>query len=200
MNSKLLELIPTKYLCPYCECWHEYPTEKNLEYYDTSFCSINLSCPYFRNDESRLQVHFADDRCYWKKDDWEDSCKISDFSEIGEFRVKTTKQVELKLGFEFKPEEYSKQILKKQLVKKRHYRIERVSWFLEKDSLRKKKMFSSQEKLCCRQKRLKLRKKRRKILYLRLLVSRSRFMSILRKKMLNLLRNSLKSIRGLWNG
>lgn len=105
MKGELLELIPQKYLCPKCGKWHKYTWDQNLGYYDSSDYAIEMRCP---NLCGILEVYFANDRCYWNEGDQCYWCKISEFSEIGESRVQMIdSKNNLRLGFEFKPEELS---------------------------------------------------------------------------------------------
>ena len=196
MKGELLELIPQKYLCPKCGKWHKYTWDQNLGYYDSSDYAIEMHCP---NSFGIIEVYFANDRCYWNEGDQCYWCKISEFSEIGESRVQMIdSKNNFRLGFEFKPEEYAQvyaaEILEEANRKEEALHEREKELTLREKSSKRAKQLCRQKKLLCR---LKLQKKRRQMLCPRLLVSRSRFMSILRKKMLNLLRNSLKSIRGL---
>ena len=105
MKGELLELIPQKYLCPKCGKWHKYTWDQNLGYYDSSDYAIEMHCP---NSFGIIEVYFANDRCYWNEGDQCYWCKISEFSEIGESRVQMIdSKNNLRLGFEFKPEEYA---------------------------------------------------------------------------------------------
>ena len=186
MKGELLELIPQKYLCPQCGKWHKYTWDQNLGYYDSSDCGI-------------LEVYFANDRCYWNEGDQRYWCEISEFSEIGESRVQMIdSKNNFRLGFEFKPEEYA-QAYAAEILEEANRKEEALHEREKELTLREKKLEESETALQAKEVALqtKVAKKRRQMLWPRLLVLRSRFMSILRKKMLNLLRNSLKSIRGL---
>lgn len=105
MKGELLELVPKKYLCPKCGKWHEYTRNQNLGYYDSSNFVIEMSCPDFHGT---LEVYFANGRCYWHEGVQWYWREISEFSEIGESRVQMIdSKNNLRLGFEFEPEEYA---------------------------------------------------------------------------------------------
>lgn len=45
MNSKLLQLRPKRYLCPFCGEWHDWPF-RSLNFYTEDTHPANLECPY----------------------------------------------------------------------------------------------------------------------------------------------------------
>lgn len=111
MKGELLELIPEKYLCPKCGKWHKHEGD-SLSSYGSVRNSLELRCPIDSDDDDVVYIFFDDDdECYYYDDDgnYDRSKGISEFSEIGESRVQMIDcEYNLKLGFEFKPEEYAK--------------------------------------------------------------------------------------------
>lgn len=49
MNSKLLQLRPKRYLCPFCGEWHDWPF-RSLNSYTESAHPAELECPYHQHE------------------------------------------------------------------------------------------------------------------------------------------------------
>jgi len=66
VNRKLLDLIPTHYLCPYCGEWHEWPSVMNLGWYDFDKRS-HFECYNAPNkcNKGDYSIYFEDDYCYY---------------------------------------------------------------------------------------------------------------------------------------
>lgn len=145
MKSELLELVPTKYLCPNCGKWHEFPYDEALDYFDSSGCTADLECPQKKNKDT-VYFYFEDDTCYYGVDyDWDADKPISEFSEIGKARVQMIdSENKIKLGFEFEPSEYRKVYIDQILaeVNKR----EKALQAHEKELTQREKQLEEQEK------------------------------------------------------
>ena len=68
MERKLLELTPTRFLCPYCGEWHEWSSSswRELGYYDSKEFSARLPCSNEGDDnDCDYRIYFYDDYCYF---------------------------------------------------------------------------------------------------------------------------------------
>lgn len=68
MNQKLLDLIPKRYLCPFCGEWHDWGLPYELGYYDSSSYKAELGCERqivgCKNRE--MHIYFSDGYCYYR--------------------------------------------------------------------------------------------------------------------------------------
>ena len=67
MKKELLNLVPTRYLCPYCGKWHDWTLNDELKYFESNFFSAHLECsnaPLGYNP-GNYNVYFHDDFCYF---------------------------------------------------------------------------------------------------------------------------------------
>ena len=67
MRNELLELTPTRYLCPCCGEWHEW-NEKELEYYDGECDQTELECPntsIMHCYNCKYGIYFENGYCYY---------------------------------------------------------------------------------------------------------------------------------------
>lgn len=66
MQRQLLDLVPKRYLCPYCGEWHEWEGQ-SLGYYDSEYYSTSIECSNAPSgcNEGNYKVFFKDGYCYY---------------------------------------------------------------------------------------------------------------------------------------
>lgn len=68
MEQKLLDLIPKRYLCPFCGEWHDWELSHKLSYYDASVFRAKLGCErqLLGCNDREMQIYFSDGYCYYR--------------------------------------------------------------------------------------------------------------------------------------
>lgn len=57
MNQKLLDLVPKRYLCPFCGEWHDWGLSNELGYYDSPSYKAELGCERQLSDCNHREMH-----------------------------------------------------------------------------------------------------------------------------------------------
>lgn len=71
MDRELLELKPTRFLCPYCGEWHEWKSPNTLDWYDSKGDSYRTECSGFSAGVSSrgcYKFYFDDNKMYYSTD------------------------------------------------------------------------------------------------------------------------------------
>lgn len=66
MNSKLLNLTPSRLLCPYCGKWHKWNPEHELGYYNSNKYQAKFICPNIPYAKLGFyRFYFSNGYCYY---------------------------------------------------------------------------------------------------------------------------------------
>ena len=70
MERKFLDVIPKRYLCPYCGKWHEWSKSNELGYYDSSSYKAEFTCNECLGHRNlgNYSVYFSNDYLYYSTD------------------------------------------------------------------------------------------------------------------------------------
>ena len=68
MNQKLLDLVPKRYLCPFCGEWHDWGLSNELGYYDSPSYKAELGCERQLSGcrHREMHIYFSDVYCYYR--------------------------------------------------------------------------------------------------------------------------------------
>lgn len=68
MKEDLLDLVPKRYLCPFCGEWHYMRRALELSSFDSEEEEETLYCEserYYRNN-NEMKIYFADGKCHYR--------------------------------------------------------------------------------------------------------------------------------------
>ena len=68
MQQELLQLIPKRFLCPYCGKWHEWGEKNELSYYDSECYQAMFECTEMPNgcNHGQYRIYFYDGYCFYQ--------------------------------------------------------------------------------------------------------------------------------------
>lgn len=67
MRKEVLNLTPTRFLCPNCGLWHKWPNSQNLGYYNSRDRKAELGCARIQayTFEAYYRIYFYEDYLYY---------------------------------------------------------------------------------------------------------------------------------------